>query len=89
MPGSAGCYRLNRKLNRSPSVLTKPRSIVASMVMSLILTCFIFASPELPGEPALKRLSHRRNLDPLVGRRCRMGGVQQLLLAQTDRLKAF
>jgi hypothetical protein len=38
---------------------------------------------------ALKPASHSHNLDPLVGRRVRMDGIQQLLFAQTDRLKAF
>jgi hypothetical protein len=40
-------------------------------------------------ENALKRFRNGHNLNLLVDRRCRTGGVLQLLLAQTDRLKAF
>ena len=39
--------------------------------------------------PALEWFRNGHNLDLLVDRRCRTGGVLQLLLAQTDRLKAF
>src|SRR5450759_2515417 len=38
---------------------------------------------------ALRRLCHRGDLDLLVDRRRRMDGIDQLLLAQANRLKAF
>ena len=37
----------------------------------------------------LKGFAQRCDLNPLVDRRGRMGGIQQLLLAQTDPLQAF
>ena len=42
-----------------------------------------------PQKMPLKRFRNGHNLDLLVDRRGRTGGVLQLLLAQTDRLKAF
>jgi hypothetical protein len=40
-------------------------------------------------KPPLGRFRNGYDLQLLVDRRRRMGGVLQLLLAQTDRLKAF
>jgi hypothetical protein len=37
----------------------------------------------------LKHFRDRDNLDLLIDRGCRMGGVDQLLLAETERLQAF
>jgi hypothetical protein len=37
----------------------------------------------------LRGFAHRRDFKLLVDRRGRMGGIQQLLLAQTDSLQAF
>jgi hypothetical protein len=37
----------------------------------------------------LKRFPHSRDLHPLVDRRRRMGGIQQLFLTQADSLKAL
>jgi hypothetical protein len=45
--------------------------------------------PEAAGSTALKRFAHSRDFNLLVDRRGRMGGIQQLLLAQTDPLQAF
>jgi len=42
-----------------------------------------------PQKMPLEWFRNGHNLDLLVDRRCRTGGVLQLLLAQTDRLKAF
>src|ERR1700690_3221208 len=41
------------------------------------------------GRVCLKQASDRLHLDCLVDRRRRVGGIQQLLLAKTDRLKAL
>jgi hypothetical protein len=42
-----------------------------------------------PVAALLRGFAHRRDFKLLVDRRGRMGGIQQLLLAQTDPLQAF